>query len=193
MLKRRSLLLLILIAIVALISSVKPVENTSVSSVAQSIELGKKPQSVSGTEVDSKVLRCVPNEGAKYELRGEVHDRNTTYFLLSIYEYADEDLEEQWDVLIQHEEVGCLLLHHLGSGLKPLSAYIPIDSARQLELQRYEKWIKKMGSKEKLQKHLASRLSDKAVPLYFSQEKIWALQQLGIQIPKTYKILSSNQ
>ncbi|MCU0551792.1 MAG: hypothetical protein MUC48_20825 [Leptolyngbya sp. Prado105] len=193
MIKRRLLLLLIPIAIVVLISSVKPVENTSISSVAQSIELGKKPQPVYGTEVDSKVLRCVPNEGAKYELLGEVRDRNTSYSLLSIYEYADADPKEQWDVLIQHEEVGCLLLHHLGSGLEPLSAYIPIDSARQLELQRYEKWIKKLGSKEKLQKHLASRLSDRAVPHYFSQEQIWALQQLSIQIPKTYKILRSNQ
>ena len=135
---------------------------------------------------------CVPNEGAKYELLATVQDRDTTYHLLSIYEYADEDPRERWDVLTQQDQAGCLLLHHLGSGLKPLSAYMPLEIAKQLELQRYQYWIAKVGGREKFQKELSRKFSDSGVPHYLSAEQVWALTRLGIRLPQTYKTLNSS-
>ncbi len=192
---RRWLLLGMFLAIALLVVLTKPLaisfHNTINFSDAQAIEMGAKPQPV-GTKVPSQVLTCVPNEGAKYELLGTVHDRDTTYHLLSIYEYADEDPKERWDVLIQQDQAGCLLLQHLGSGLKPLSAYMPLEIAKQLELQRYQHWIEKAGGKEKFQSVFSSQFSDSGVPRYLSAEQVWALTKLSIQLPQTYKILNSN-
>ena len=193
--KRRWLLLGLFLAIALLVALTKPLaisfHNTINFSDAQAIEMGAKPQPI-GTKVPSQVLTCVPNEGAKYELLGTVLDRDTTYHLLSIYEYADEDPKERWDVLIQQDQAGCLLLHHLGSGLKPLSAYMPLEIAQQLELQRYQHWIAKAGGKEKFQSVFSSQFSDSDVPRYLSAEQVCALTKLNIQLPQTYKILNAN-
>ncbi len=193
---RHWLLLGLFLAIALLVVLTKPLATSFYNTInfldAHAIEMGTKPQPVRGAKISSQVLTCVPNEGAKYELLGTLRDRDTTYHLLSIYEYADEDPKERWDVLIQHDQAGCLLLHHLGSGLKPLSAYMPLEIAQQLELQRYQHWIEKAGGTEKFQSVFSSQFSDSGVPRYLSAEQVWALTQLNIQLPQTYKILNSN-
>jgi hypothetical protein len=196
MTKQRILLIGIAATIAALLAFSKPLAISLLQARAPSTEMAQaasvnKPKPVQGTKVPDSVLTCIPNEGAKYELLGETKQEATDYYLLSIYAYADEDPTERWDALIQVDRSGCLLLHHLGSGLKPLSVYMPVEVARKLELQRYQHWITKAGSKEKFQQILIARGSDAGVPHYLSQEQVWALQQLGVQVPRSYRILSS--
>lgn len=194
--KRRVLLIGLSIMVAALIALSKPLASAfSQSQVSAPQQEARRPVNqptpVKGTQIPNEVLTCVPNEGAKYELLGVAKQQETEYYLLSIYAYADEDPTERWDVVIQHDRAGCLLLHHLGSGLKPISAYMAVETARQLELQRYQHWIEKAGSKEKFQQTLIARTADPGVPHYLSQEQVWALKQLGISIPSTYRILKT--
>lgn len=196
--KRRILLIGLSVVVAALIALSKPLASAfsqpDVSAPQQEArQLGNKPTPVKGTQIPNEVLTCVPNEGAKYELLGVAKQQETEYYLLSIYAYADEDPNERWDVVIQRDRAGCLLLRHLGSGLKPTSAYVPVEAAKQLELQRYQHWIEKAGSKDKFQQAFIARAADSGVPHYLSQEQVWALKQLGISIPNTYKILKTEQ
>jgi len=195
MTKRRILLIGIAVTISALLALSKPLAIALLQAEETSAELAQaasvnKPKPVQGTKVPDSVLTCIPNEGAKYELLGETKQEATDYYLFSIYAYADEDPTERWDALIQVDRSGCLLLHHLGSGLKPLSTYMPVEVARKLELQRYQHWITESGGKEEFQQNLIARGSDVGVPHYLSQEQVWALQQLGVQVPRNYKILN---
>lgn len=195
MTKRRILLIGMAVTIAALLAFSKPLA-IALLQARESSELVQaapvnKPKPVQGTKVPASVLTCIPSEGAKYELLGTIKHDSTSYYLLSIYAYADEDPMERWDALIQDDRAGCLLLHHLGSGLKPLSTYVPVEVARQLELQRYQYWISKAGGKEKFQQVLIARGSDTGVPHYLSQEQVWALRQLGVEVPRTYKILAA--
>ncbi len=194
--KRRVLLISLTIVVAALIVLSKPLENAFSQTKASAPQLEakqptNKPTPVRGTQVPNEVLTCIPNEGAKYELLGVAKQQETDYYLLSVYAYADEDPNERWDAVIQHDRAGCLLLHHLSSGLRPISAYMPAETARKLELQRYQHWIEKAGSKEKFQQAFIARAADPGVPHYLSQEQVWALKQLGVSIPSTYRILKT--
>lgn len=162
---------------------------TSSSLRAQTLH-SNQPIPAKGTTVPPQIVPCIPAEGAMFEPLGTVSDNAITYHLFAIYEFADET-SDYWDVLIQSDSIGCLLLHHLGSGLKPLSAYMPVTAARELELQRYRFWIAKAGSKAEFQRRFTACAADTKIPHFLSPEQIWALQQLEIQIPKTYKILNS--
>lgn len=197
MTKRRIVWIGIAVTIAALLAFSKPLAITLLQAKEPSSELVQatpvnKPKPVQGTKVPDSVLTCIPNEGEKYELLGTTQQEATSYYLLSIYAYSDEDPMERWDALIQVDRSGCLLLHHLGSGLKPLSTYMSVEIARQLELQRYQYWMTKAGGKEKLQQILIARGSDRGVPHYLSQEQAWALRQLGVQVPRTYRILEAS-
>lgn len=197
MFKRRILLIGLSVVVAALIALSKPLANAFSqpevsSSQLEARQTENKPTPVKGTQIPKEVLICVPNEGAKYELLSVAKQQETEYYLLWIYAYADEDPTERWDVVIQRDRTGCLLLHHLGSGLKPLSTYMPVETARQLELQRYQHWIEKAGSKEKFQQSFIARAANPGVPHYLSQEQVWALKQLGVSIPSTYRILRTN-
>lgn len=196
--KRRVLLIGLAIVITSLIALSKPLANAFSQPEASMLELEarqiiNKPVPVKGTQIPNAVLTCVPNEGAKYELLGVAKQQETEYYLLSIYAYADEDPTERWDVVIQRDRAGCLLLHHLGSGLKPIVAYMPVETARQLELQRYQHWIERAGGKEKFQQVFIARAADSGVPHYLSEEQVWALKKLGISIPNTYRVLKTKQ
>ncbi|MBD1847437.1 hypothetical protein H6F89_29365 [Cyanobacteria bacterium FACHB-63] len=162
---------------------------TSSSLQAQTLQ-PNQPIPAKGTIVPPQIVSCIPAEGAMFDVLGTVSDNTVIYHLLSIYEFANAT-SEYWDALIQSDAIGCLLLHHLGSGLKPLSTYIPIAAARNLELQRYRFWIAKAGSKAEFQRRFTARAADPKIPHFLPPEQVWALQQLDIQIPKTYKILNS--
>ncbi len=163
---------------------------TSSSLQAQTLR-SNQPTPAKGTTVPAQIIPCIPAEGALFELLGTAKANDSTYHLLAIYEFANEKSSDRWDVLIQVDEVGCLLLHHLGSGLKPLGQYMPVALARELELQRYQHWISKVGGKEQFQKQFTARVSDPKVPHYLSSEQMWALKQLGISIPKAYKPMNA--
>lgn len=63
-----------------------------------------------------------------------------------------------------------------------------VGAARDMELQRYRRWIKQMGGKQNFQKVLRERISKYFD--YLTVDQVWALQQLGITYPSTYQLLT---
>jgi hypothetical protein len=73
-----------------------------------------------------------------------------------------------------------------------LSHYIPLKLARELALQRYTRVLQEQGGREAYQQQLTDYLTAlrKAPAANFPPEYLWALEQLGIELPPdSYEVL----
>ncbi len=72
---------------------------------------------------------------------------------------------------------------HLEDEIAPLSYYIPLNLARQLELKIVKQEIIDAGGKDKYQQQLIDENISGEGVLLLSPERKWVLQQLGISVP----------
>ena len=129
--------------------------------------------------VPAALQPCLPRSLERVEILGQVQQEQQKLYLLGA-SLGDR----YWELLVQQDEAGCLLIKGQ-QDTEPLRAYIPIEVAQQLALQRYQRRIEEAGGLEAFQKgfteHMAQRSPGEIT--YLAPEAVWALQQLGVEIP----------
>lgn len=157
------------------------------------------PSPQPGVNLPQAAVRCLEPVGNTFEVVGTLKEKGKTYYYLHVWLYDAGDDFESWYSLIEINSSGCRQLRGAKSGLKPLSSFMSMAPARKLELQRYRHEIAKAGGKGAFEQRLNQKLSPSAhsaysgVTIYLSQEQVWALRQLGIRFPNTYKLLRSGE
>lgn len=132
---------------------------------------------------------CLPQSIERVEQLGQLQQKQETFYLLGAFQD-----ERYWELLVQTDETGCLLIKGQ-QDTEPLSAYIPLETAQQLALQRYQRRIEEAGGLQAFQQgfteHMTSQPGGELA--YLAPENVWALQQLGVEIPEgTYQIRQPN-
>lgn len=152
------------------------------------------PKAAKGTQTPPALTTCLGLSGAEYEVTAVAKDRGKTFYLLAVYDVPQEK-EQSKDPFVSSDELialgeafGCLRLISPESGVRPLSLYMSVEAARNMELQRYRRWSKQMGGKQNLQRVLQERISKYFD--YLTVDQVWALQQIGITFPSTYQLLT---
>lgn len=144
---------------------------------------------------------CMESSGKTYEVVGTAKENDKTFYYAHIYLY--NDTFESWYSLIQVDpKNGCLRL--LGSNrritpYKPLSSFMSVATARQLELKRYQHEIKKAGGRRQFEQRLQEKLNPEPntpyarSPIFLTEEQVWALNELGFKVSGRYTLLRSGQ
>ena len=150
------------------------------------------------SSLPGNVQQCVEEGVGSVELVGTVRESSRTFYYLRNYLFGSDDPMESWYSLIEvNSGQQCRRLMDGQADLTPLSHFMPAATARQLELQRYEGEIQAAGGRQAFQQAFNRRLSPppytayEGVPVYLSEEQVWALRQLGIQFPDTYHLLTN--
>lgn len=93
------------------------------------------------------------------------------------------------DAIVSSQASRCQVLAQYPSGQPiPVNALIPLSVARGLTLNILKSDIAKLGGPQRYQRILNSASQDTG-RLYLDPNKVWALQQLGIRISPSIKIL----
>lgn len=132
---------------------------------------------------------CLPRSADRVERLGQVQQEQKIFYLLGIFEN-----NRYWELLAQTDEAGCLLIKGQ-QDTESLSAYIPLELAQQLALQRYQRRIEEAGGLQAFQQGFTEYMTEQpgGELVYLAPENVWALQQLGVEIPEgTYQIRQLN-
>jgi hypothetical protein len=128
---------------------------------------------------------CLPRSVDRVEQLGQVQQEQATFYLLGVFEN-----DRYWELLAQADEAGCLLIKGQ-QDTESLGAYIPLELAQQLALQRYQRRIEEAGGLPAFQQGFTEYMTEQpgGELVYLAPENVWALQQLGVEIPEgSYEI-----
>lgn len=132
---------------------------------------------------------CLPQSVERIEQLGQVQQEQGAFYLLGVFQD-----ERYWELLVQTDAAGCLLVKGQ-QDTEPLSAYIPLETAQQLVLQRYQRRIEEAGGLQAFQQGFTEYMTSQpgGETSYLAPENVWALQQLGVTLPEgTYQIRRPN-
>lgn len=142
------------------------------------------------------VIRSCTKANTFYELVGQTTSEGVDlYYLRSSASRSEFSPLDDWYTLISVSNKQCFRQRDETSALAPLSNIIPLDAAQQLELQRFQAEIAALGGKAAFEAQLDRMLNPQprtyfeGVPVYFSQEQVWALRQLGVRFSSNYQLL----
>jgi len=140
--------------------------------------------------VPDSVLPCVPSPPVVTKVAewGRWQQGETTYFYLAAY---NETLPKRGDdLVIRQRAKDCERVHFFPTEVLPLAHSLPTPVARNLRLQRYELWVEAHSPAE-LQAQVNAATAGQETVLWWDEE-VWALQQLGIEIPENVIVESAN-
>lgn len=144
------------------------------------------------------IQRCVEEGVQSVGLVGTARESSQTFYYLRNYLFGiDTPLESWYSLIAVNSRQPCTRLMDGPSELTPLSQFMTTATARELELERYRHEIAAAGSQAAFEQELNEQLSPapytafEGLPIYLSEEQVWALRQLGIQFPDTYRLLTS--
>ena len=137
-----------------------------------------QPTQIEST-VPAALQPCLPRLLERVELLGKVQQEQQKLYLLGAF-LGDR----YWELLAQQDEAGCLLIKDQ-QNTEPLSAYVPLEAAQQLALQRYQRRITEAGGLAAFQKGFTAYMTQQSPGeiTYLAPEAVWALQHLGVEIP----------
>jgi hypothetical protein len=135
--------------------------------------------------IPNNLYPCFPRSVDQIQLLGQVQQEQKQFYLLGLFVG-----DRYWESLVQSDRSGCLLIKGQ-QDTESLSAYVAMEIAQQLTLQRYQRRIEEAGGLEAFQRGFTEYMgrSQGGELVYLAPESIWALQKLGVQIPEgTYQI-----
>jgi hypothetical protein len=150
------------------------------------IALSTSPSQAESREVPTVVTQCIPQQTrqpiTRTALIGSTRSQGKEYYLLAAYSQ-----NEAVDLIISVTGDRCTeeFFNPMGDPI-PLASAVPESVAQQLTLARYQQRIDREG-KETLQQQIDRSAASTENPAWFAEE-VWALQQLGITIPKNVQI-----
>ncbi|MEO0984021.1 MAG: hypothetical protein AAFY20_00570 [Cyanobacteria bacterium J06639_14] len=141
-------------------------------------------------DIPATVQTCLPPSTQSAKVWGVVDTETGNYHLIgTIWTEGDEDVYQEVLIYLAPEET-CRSL--LPEDDPVLSHYIPLQLARELALQRYTRVLQEQGGQETYQQQLTDYLTGapEGTRSEFPPEHIWALEQLGIELPpESYEVL----
>jgi hypothetical protein len=140
------------------------------------------------SSVPSNILPCIPQENRQPISQvlpiSQTEYQGQTYHLLSVYFSADP---RPSSLVIASTYDSCqeVFYNPMGDAIA-LSRVVPQDVAQQLTLGRYQKEIEQIGI-DAFRQQVTQSASSNAV-VTWAEEEVWALQQLGIEIPSNVQV-----
>ena len=135
------------------------------------------------------IYACLPQQTQTTQLWGQTETETDSYYLVGATWEGDEKTYQEVLIYLDPQET-CRSL--LPEDDPVLSHYIPLNLARELALQRYTRVLQEQGGREAYQQQLTDYLNTapEGTRSEFPQEYIWALEQLGIELPPDrYEVL----
>ncbi|MBE7383728.1 MAG: hypothetical protein F6J95_020210 [Leptolyngbya sp. SIO1E4] len=141
-------------------------------------------------EIPATVQTCLPPATQTVKVWGRVATDTESYTLIgTTWKDNNEDVYQEVLIYLNAEDT-CRSL--LPEDDPVLSHYIPLQLARELALQRYTRVLQEQGGREAYQQQLTDYLigAPEDTRSEFPPEHIWALEQLGIELPPdSYEVL----
>ncbi len=145
-------------------------------------------------KIPDELKICLGASGERFDLWGTVQENAKTFYLLGLYSdfVTTNPLDTTDELIVVHQDSTpwCeRLMPQEGTTLKPLNAFMSSASALKLEQQRYRHYIDRLGGIQPFQQRLNQKIVAGRGNYLLSEEQVKALHQLGIQFPKTYRLL----
>ena len=136
--------------------------------------------------IPQTIVKCLPKVRDRATVLARAVENDTAYYLVHTSFKRGED--SAWgDFLIAAENTGCVLLNSPDAAQtlykNSLAQYVPVSVAQKLALSKWQKELNRTGSKEALRKEILAGIEPGPDTMYLFPEDIWALKQLGIEIP----------
>lgn len=119
---------------------------------------------------------------------GQYYERARTYYLLTAF---PPQSDYGWDAVVSSDRFGCQIvnLNPMGDAV-PATAFLPPSVARGLTLNTLKSTIRENGGPQGYQKFLLQLAQESGNQLMLMPYEVWAIKQLGIQIPSSIKIVT---
>jgi hypothetical protein len=141
-------------------------------------------------DIPANVQTCLPPSTQSAKVWGVVDTKTGSYHLIGTSWTEREEAVYQEVLIYLNPEETCRSL--LPENDPVLSHYVPLQLARELALQRYTRVLQEQGGQEAYQQQLTDYLTSapEGTRSEFPPEHIWALEQLGIELPTdSYEVL----
>lgn len=136
--------------------------------------------------IPQAVLPCLGSRTQGVELGGITKVNDYTYYLLGLGNRTPNGQTRWTTAIIVTDKIGCFSQTPKG-GLEPgisLIKYVPEKVANELALYFWKKRMSEIGGKQKLRQELLDGLKPGPHTYNLQPEDVWALEALGISIPK---------
>ena len=141
-------------------------------------------------DLPETVYACLSQPTQTTKVWGLVETDAGSYYLIGTA-WEDSKEENYQEVLVYlNTQDTCRSL--LPENDPVLSHYIPLNLARELALQRYTRVLQEQGGRDAYQQQLTDYLTStpESAPSEFPPAYVWALEQLGIELPpESYEVL----
>jgi|GEM_PF-1595620 len=151
-------------------------------------------------QITKSIQLCLPKapEDAaspyQFALLGSQKIGDQTFHLLLVKDPADPN-DYPWETLIVTAGINCKNLIPVRSDVQTLTRFVPQPVAQQLALARYNELQKTPAGERLIQRQLKAITVPVGSPtdvdmdeLLIAPEDAWALRQLGISVPSSFKI-----
>ncbi|MEO0488018.1 MAG: hypothetical protein AAFZ49_00495 [Cyanobacteria bacterium J06659_2] len=138
--------------------------------------------------IPDSVYACLPQQTQTTKLWGLTETETGGYYLIG----ASWDEEQAYQEVLIYLDAQATCRSLLPEDDPVLSHYIPLNLARELALQRYTRILQEQGGRDAYQQQLTDYLNaaPEGTRSEFPPEYIWALAQLGIELPPdSYEVL----
>lgn len=180
-----ALLLLILVALVATPKLARSQVNPPPISPRPSMIPVPLQQSIDKA-IPESVYPCLSSKVKKAILLATARQDKYTYYLMLSFTPSSFGYDHWTRAIVATDKVGCLRLNPDDEDYPrvSMSEYVPEQVAREFALQHWKSEIEKSGGQEKFRQELFDHLQPGEYTYVLFPEDIWALERLGISIPK---------
>lgn len=173
-------------------------EPLSVTYTMAQTQPAAKPSLEIDKNLPTDLYPCLPKQEKKIQLRATTTHSQKKYYLVGLYgllsTHQGVAVEPSYnETLVALDNIGCqVIVSKQKMGDASLTLYIPKIAAYNLMLQRYQKAIAEAGGKEKYQQVLSEEEQTSTPGDYsvYYPEDVWALNKLGIKLPKNIKVVN---
>jgi hypothetical protein len=149
------------------------------------------------SSIPKKLYPCLPRKVEKLKLLGSTVDADNTYYLVGVYQALQSvPINEAppptyEETLVKLDNLGCLVVVPKEKKvMASLTRYVPESVARSLSLQKHRKKIVDAGGKQKFEQSFNEDREEGGETVYLFPEDVWALKQLGINIPSNVRVIT---
>jgi hypothetical protein len=138
--------------------------------------------------LSANIIPCIPQENRQPISQiipiSETEFQGQTYHLLSVY-FSSDPHPSNLIIASTYDSCQEVFYNPMGDAIA-LSQVVPQEVAQQLTLGRYQREIERIGLDAFQQQVSQSAPSRESVT--WAEEEVWALQQLGIEIPSNVQV-----
>ncbi|MEL7086797.1 MAG: hypothetical protein AAGM36_20145 [Cyanobacteria bacterium J06597_1] len=131
-----------------------------------------------------EVQSCLPEGTENVEVRGEASEDDLTYYYLG----ADSPQGYILTAISAGTEADCQVLIAADDGETPLHDAMPQQVARELLFENYQLAIQEAGGNEIFETALNEGADGFEIYNVYSEEELWALEELGIAVDPHYTL-----